>query len=268
MTCAQVNEEITLRGGGALSAAAALHIAECQSCRWLVHVLSDRVEGIPAPFQLNRIKSALVSDLSPVAPLPSSSALLARLTFVSILVLIAGSLLFGLHGWRALGLPLQFWLLVPPLAGAYALEAALVRQMVPGAGNALSLLTTALVAFASSTVIIRLTFFSLDDMHFVDHGVRCFLLGTMYTICAGLLLCIVSRRGAFCSAPLLGTTVGGLAGLIAMAGSQLRCPNPNGNHVLLWHSTLAVAGSMSGLIIGAVFALAVSLLETRRSSRN
>ena len=268
MTCAQVNEEITLRRSETLSAAAALHIADCQSCRWLMRVLRSDPERIPAPVQLNQIKSALVSDLSPVEPLPSSSTLLARLTVTSILVLIAGSLLFGLRGWRALAHPLQFWLLVPPLVGAYALEVALVRQMVPGAGNPLSLLIAALVAFASTTVIVSLTYARPDDMRLVDDGVRCFVRGMMYTICAGSLQWIVSRRGAFCSASMLGATVGGLAGLLGMTGSQMRCPNLNGNHVLLWHSTLAVAGSMSGLIIGAVFALAVSVFETRRSSRN
>jgi negative regulator of sigma F NrsF-like protein len=268
VTCAQVNEEMMLRRGGTLPADAALHIAECQSCRRLAHLLSERTEAIPAPVQLYRIKSALVSDLSPVAPLPSPHILIARLTFVSILVLIAGSVVFGLRGCRALTLPLHFGLLVPSLAGAYALEAALVRQMVPGSGSALPLLTTALAAFASLTVIVSLTFSRPEGVQFVKGGVRCFVPGMMCTICAALFLWIVSRRGAFRSAPLLGATVGGLAGFIAMVGSQLRCPNPNGNHVLLWHSTLTAAGALGGLILGAVFALSVSLIETRRSSQN
>jgi hypothetical protein len=70
------------------------------------------------------------------------------------------------------------------------------------------------------------------------------------------------------SALVSGATVGGLAGLTEMVGSQLRCPNPNGNHVLLWHSTRAAAGALGGLILGTVFAWTVSLIETRRSSVN
>jgi hypothetical protein len=71
---------------------------------------------------------------------------------------------------------------------------------------------------------------------------------------------LLIRRGALLSPVAAGGITGGLAGIAMVAMAEIRCPNLNLHHILLWHLPVAIVTALCG---GA----AIGFLWTQISSR-
>jgi hypothetical protein len=250
VTCSEAIWLLIARRGGELPPGVTGHLARCEFCQQLVRAYEDGREKAPAPAVLDRIKSVVLANLRPVTPLPSSRTLLGALFLLSLAVLDAGTLWLGTRGWQALALAKKVSVFAPLLAGAYLLGLAVVRQMVPGDAPTTRPVAWSAAAYALLVTVVAAVFGRQREPLFVPNGLSCFGPGVIYAASAALFVWLVIRRGAMLSGPLMGAMTGGLAGFIALAGIEIRCPNPNGNHILVWHLPLVLAGALGGVAVG------------------
>jgi hypothetical protein len=227
------------------------HLAECEFCWQLAHLPEEGRETALAPGTLDRIKSVVLADLRPVTQLPSSLTLLGTLAFLFLAVLGAGAVLAGMRGWQALALPMKVSIFAPLLLGGSLLGLALVRQMIPGEGAPTRPVGWSAAVFALLVTVVSLAFGRLEQPHFLQDGLKCFRAGMVYAVSAALMVWLVVRRGAMLSGSLTGAMSGGLAGFIALAGIELRCPSPNRTHILVWHLSLVLACALGGFAVGS-----------------
>jgi len=251
VTCSEAIRGLVSRRDGALTAAVAAHLAQCEFCWQLVHLPEEGRETALAPGTLDQIKSVVLADLHAVTPLPSSLMLLGTLSLLSLAVLGAGTVLVGMRGWQALALPVKVSIFAPLLLGGYLLGLALIKQMVPGECAPTRPVAWSAAVFALLVTVVVLAFGRQEEPHFLRNGLNCFGAGMIYAVSAALMVWLVVRRGAMLLSPLTRAMTGGLAGFIALAGIELRCPSPNGNHILVWHLPLVLVGAFGGLAVGA-----------------
>jgi hypothetical protein len=228
-------------------------------------------EPFPRAEGLDEIKAKLLADLTPVTPLASQSVVLSTLLIIAAAVLVTGSLLFGLRGWHAFRLETSLWLLLPVCAGTFMIAAGIARQMVPCASVPWPAIVWSSLAFMFLTAATWMGFDGFSEPRFFATGLKCFLLASLHGIAAGLFLWLVVRRGAMLSPVLNGAMTGALAGFLSLAECELRCPNANVYHMLVWHLTLVPLATAAGAVIAAVGPLmsreAPNPAVTQRSAR-
>jgi hypothetical protein len=196
------------------------------------------------------IKAQLLRDLQPAAPLPSSSKLLAGVLLLSAVVLLVGVLLLGGRGWHALSLAATAMILAPLIVSACCVAFILVRSTYVETGEIRSAIACASAMLALSAAAIFYGFEAHDEQRFVTVGLRYLGTGLLHTLLASAAILAVVQRGAVLRPVLASSAIGALSGVIGVAGSQIRCPNPNQLHSLMWHLSLPMIGLTGGMIAG------------------
>ena len=74
--------------------------------------------------------------------------------------------------------------------------------------------------------------------------------GLAYAVPAAAAFWLLLRRGAILAPGLTGATAGGLAGLAGMGVLDMRCPNSNAYHILIWHVGVALVAMAGGFAVG------------------
>ena len=215
------------------------------------HEMNEREMKPPSlAQQVEAIKAQILRDLQPAAPLPSSSKLLAGVLLLSAVVLLVGVLLLGGRGWHALSLAARAMILAPLIVSACCVAFILVRSTFVETGEIRIATACASAMLALSAAAIFYGFEAHDEQRFVSVGLRCLGTGLLHTLLATAAILAVVRRGAVLRPVLASSAIGALAGLLGVAGSQIRCPNPNELHSLTWHLSLPVIGLLGGMIAG------------------
>lgn len=266
MTCREMNDlMISTSERWAQTEGPAEHLARCERCRILTHLLDQVGKGpVPSESQLKRIKIAIVDNLKPVRPLPPSRMLLLACAIIFLCMVAVGAVRLGINGWIALNIDQRIAVFSSLAASAILLAASMVRQMVPGSRHTFPPAALTVGVLLVLTLVIATTFRSHEDGAFVAGGLACIKNGLMYSAPAALLFWLLSRRGAILFPRLIGLAVGGLSGLIGLSVLEVNCPNLNIFHILVWHWGVVLISSLAGVLGGA----AVEYVERTRKPRD
>jgi hypothetical protein len=252
MTCREMDCIITssLPSSG-FPPEAAEHIAECDRCWRLVGILDENCpSSLPSGIQLERIVATLSKDLAPVQPLARARVFFVGLALVFLVSVALGYWLLGTNGWRQLGTVQKIAVLVPQSACAGLLASSLVRLMVPGSTHPISPPLLPVGVLTLLVVAIHFTFSPHPESRFIVSGIDCMRTGLAYAGPAAAAFCLLLRCGAILAPGLTGATAGGLAGLAGMGVLDMRCPNSNAYHILIWHVGVALVAMAGGFAVG------------------
>jgi len=252
MTCREMDWIITSSSpSSGFPPEAAEHIAECARCWRLVGILDENCpSSLPSGIQLERIAATLSKDLAPVQPLAKARVFLVGLALVFLVSVALGSWLLGTNGWRQLGTVQKIAVLVPQSACAVLLASSLVRLMVPGSTHPISPALLPVGVLTLLVVAIHFTFSPHPESRYIASGIDCIRTGLTYAVPAAAAFWLLVRRGAILAPGLTGATAGGLAGLAGMWVLDMRCPNSNAYHILIWHVGVALVAMAGGFAIG------------------
>ena len=206
----------------------------------------------PPPDRVKQIEAAVLGDLKPVRPLAPQSAYLAGFAGIFVAVCCAGGFIAGQFGWRALSDFQRIAVFVPLVAATAFLVFSLVRQMAPGAKYTHSSAWFAWGLFALLLVSMAVVFQPVHEPAFVQQGLPCFRMGLEFAIPAAFLFALLLLRGAALSPALTGATAGGLAGLAGLAVLEIRCPNLNVYHIVVWHVSVVLVCIIGGIVLSSV----------------
>ena len=252
MTCREMDLIITSSSpSSGFPPEASGHIAECDRCWHLVGILHESCPySLPSGIQLERIATTISKDLAPVQPLARASVFLVGLALVFLVSVALGSWLLGTNGWRQLGTVQKIAVLVPQSACAGLLASSLVRLMVPGSKHPISPMLLPVGVLSLLAVAILFSFSSHPESRFIASGIDCMRTGLTYAVPAAAAFWLLLRRGVILAPGLTGATAGGLAGLAGMGVLDMRCPNSNAYHILIWHVGVALVAMAGGFAIG------------------
>ncbi|HTW63691.1 MAG TPA: NrsF family protein [Bryobacteraceae bacterium] len=220
--------------------------------RDLDELLSARDLPPLPPGRVGQIERAVLADLKPVRPLAPAGAYLAGLAGIFIAVCAAGAYIAGQYGWLVLSDLQRIAVFVPLAAVAAVLVFSLVRQMSPGAKHTRSSALLAAVLFSLLLVGMIAVFQPAHEHAFVAMGLGCFRMGMIVAMPAAFLFVLLLHRGAAVSPALTGAAAGGLAGLAGLAVLEVRCPNLNLYHIIVWHISVVVVCMIAGLVFSSV----------------
>jgi len=198
---------------------------------------------------VRRARSAILNDLRPVRPLPSSwiLTLLFAGTFAA---LAAGSgALLGPHGFYALN-GLERAAIYPTLI-ALALVAAMAcsRQMRP-AGGARRGGVALLLVLACFPAVASALFRGYSTVDFVPGGIPCLRAGLLVALPTAILVTWILRRGFVLDWSAAGLAGGILSGLTGLGMLEVHCPNLEAIHILLWHLGVVAFSAALGCAVG------------------
>jgi hypothetical protein len=197
----------------------------------------------------------MAASLRPVKPRPPELVLVAQ--FLAAFALAAAGLIaaLGLDGLDRMTFQQAVGITAILLSGAAILSVSLARQMAPGSRQRIpdkfSLSVFAAVLLAG----IALLFPWQPAARFAEIGRACTLRGLAVAVPGVVLFGLLMRRGAGLSVPLLGGTLGAMAGLLGVTVLQFRCVHQNASHLLVWHGGILAISAAAGTAIGYLCAL-------------
>jgi hypothetical protein len=233
------------------------HLRECETCRRIEKLLSTEAAGPEPPVDLvASITSSVLARLQPVSPLPSQRLLWTALFCLALAAVAGGVFVLGGAGWHAMArwqVSISFPLLA---AGLILMSRLVVGNMTPGALPPLAP-TIAIPAVGAILLADLLGLFPYTrDPQFLSHGLRCWELALLTSICAGALFALILRRGAWLSPVTQGAATGFLSGLVGLTVIEIYCPLLDRAHRSVWHFgatlTAACLGAASGAAANAM----------------
>jgi hypothetical protein len=247
MTCREVDEGIVT----GLTPEAAEHVAGCEHCRRLVRMFDENRQASPlSTDQMERIEAAMLESLTLVRPLAPARAFLFAFALVSLAVVSVGSCLLGTDGWRALSIFQRIAVLTPLATCAGLVAFSLVRLMAPGSKHIISPTLLPVGVLLLLALVIAIVFHPQHESGFLLAGLVCLRTGLGCAVPAAVLFWLLLRRGAILSPTLTGATAGGLAGLVGLMMLEVRCPDLNVYHLLVWHWGVSLLAMLGGLAVG------------------
>ncbi len=261
--CRVAAEWIVSGGAQAPPAAVARHLAECPHCAELAR-LPILATGALAADEMSRIKASLLDGgLRAVTPLPSNGFLAASLLVILSAVLALGSWILGTGGWSARTTAARAGIFLPLLGATCLLVFAAARQMIPGSGSIDRWWKAASGVFVIAAPAAMIVFGPEAEPHFLHTGLYCLSL-SMASAAVGFtaLWLLLLHRGALLSPAESGWMTGGLTGIAMVAMAEIRCPNLNLHHILLWHLPVAFVTALCG---GAAIGFLWTQISPRRN---
>lgn len=234
-----------------LSEEARRHVEACWRCRELyAWISSESAAAVEMSRELQtRICRRLTASLKPVSSIPSTQVSVFQ--FLLVFAMFSGALiavlgirgLNSMNGLQILGITVIFG------TGAMLLSASLAWQMAPGRYQPIpaKLLASGIgiVFFAG----VALLFPWRRPEAFVEQGWQCSAVGAFAAVPAAILFWLLVRRGMPLSVGTFGSTLGAMAGLLAITVLQLKCPNQEVLHILVWHGGVLIALAGTGVLI-------------------
>jgi len=269
VTCRDMDDVISSQSGeSVLGPQSAAHLAGCERCRSLTHLLDEFAAGDrphPSERQLRRIETNIVASLKPVRPLPPSAIFLFACVVIFFSVAATGAFLLGMDGWHALSVAERIAVFMTLAASAILLVVSVVRQMVPGSRHAIDPAAAPFAILVALALMMAVTFRARQDSAFIAGGLMCLKNGLAHAVPAAFLLWLILRRGAILFPKLMGAAAGGLAGLIGLSVLEVNCPNLNVFHILVWHGGVVLISSLGGALVGAA-AEAIDRSRSRKTT--
>jgi hypothetical protein len=223
----------------------------CRDIDGLMRLLENADDALrPSESVLRRIQVGILEDLNPIRPLAPSSILLLECAISFLSVVAVGALLLGMNGWGALSLVQRIVVFSTLVVSAVLLAISMVRQMEPGSRHIIAPAVVIVAIPVGLMLVIEAMFRSQQEPAFLPTGVMCMNNGLTYSIPVGFLLWLVLRRGAVLYPKLSGAVAGGLAGLAGLTVLEVKCPDLNAFHILVWHVGVVVIGSLGGGLLG------------------
>lgn len=230
------------------------HLLSCERCRGREGFRDlDLSEWEPSPRARQRIRSQLAEYLSPVTPLPSQATLI--LLTVAILV-IAPCIVLSVIGDGGLHVmtPLQLTAWIVSIGTAEALlSVSVAGLMTPGSRHRLHPQLLIFLSIAGYLTTALLFFRRRPVPNAVQEGANCLLIGCVAAIPAAFILWRFARAGLVLNWPLMGSVIGLLAGLAGTSVLVFHCRLTERIHLAVWHTSVLVVCTLSGLILGVVF---------------
>jgi hypothetical protein len=253
MKCRDVEDVLATSnttGTGNLAPSVRAHIEECKSCQEFARIVElPSADAQMDSSQIDRLQKMIVGDLRPVRPLLPSWAFLSAFALIFVGLSSLGVLYLGPYGWFVL-MPGQKIAVFATLAASAALLAfSLVRQMVPGQKSLLRPGLLPIGLFVLLCLVVASVFQVRTDSHFLQSGEACLKAGIPYAIPAAFVFWLILRRGAILSPRVVGAITGMLAGLVSTTVLEVRCPNLNVLHILVWHVGIALLGLVAGVLV-------------------
>jgi len=247
MTCRQVDEH--LDGAGRLRPAPEAirsHLRACSRCQ----TLYEPLRAPETPAVAVAVTAQLTRSLRPVKPVVSPLRFVVQL-MASLLgvVLLAVAVMGGVAG-AGLTIPIVVAGVVLA-AGAGLLAVSLAWQRIPG-----SLHTfrpgVAMGALLVSFVLVCFLVFPVRPAPggFLLPGLECLRSGLLMAVPVVVLACWLFRRGAALNWPVLGATLGSVAGATVVLILQMRCPKNEALHLAVWHGGVIGVSLAGGLAAG------------------
>ena len=252
MTCREMDEVIgsDLRSRP-LDLRSARHLAECEICHRLFHILD---EGVRTPVieerLVRRIQGEITENLKPVRPLPASHFILVAFGVVFLVLVAVGAMPFGMNGWAKLTSFQRVGVFATLTLSATIMTLSMVEQMVPGSRQSLRPGAAPVVVLITLVAAIVIMFRPRQDSTFMTTGIACIRNGLVNSIPAVFAFWLLLRRGAILHAKLVGAAAGMLGGLAGLTVLELSCPNVNVFHILVWHCGGVLISSAGGALLG------------------
>jgi hypothetical protein len=196
-----------------------------------------------------KLRSLLLSSLTPVKPLPTQSRLVLALLAVfaacsaGLIAVIDSS---GFHLMTGAQMGFMAAILT---GGSILFSLALAWRMVPGSRQRFPLWLV--LALSGLGVIGGMAlFFPWQVSHtFVSEGWPCAAMELMIAVPGTVIFWLLARRGAIFASAGLGAIVTGLAALLALTPLQFQCMFQQAPHLLVWHAgTAALLVGLGALI--------------------
>ncbi len=202
-----------------------------------------------APQLLERIRTPILTSLTPVRPLPSWGVFAAAFLLVSSAIAAGAAALAGLRGLPLL-MPMERMAIFSVLISVALLAAfATARNMRPGMRSLPGWIVSGVAVIAIEGVF-ALLFHDYGLSRFVPLGVPCLRAGLLCAIPAGILIWWLVRQG-FVVAPIsTGAAAGALAGCAGLGMLELHCSILTLPHVAVWHAGVVVVSVAAGATIG------------------
>jgi hypothetical protein len=172
-----------------------------------------------------------------------------------------GAFVLGGAGWRAMALwqaSVSFSLLA---AGLVVMSRLVIGNMAPSAlrppGS-----TVVIPAIGAILLVDLMSLFPYKpDPLFLSHGLKCWELALLTSLCAGALFAVILRRGAWLSPVAQGTATGFLSGLVGLTVIEIYCPLLDRAHRSVWH----FGATLTAALLGAASGAAANGLRRRKS---
>jgi hypothetical protein len=234
-----------------LSPEARRHLEECQRCRGLHRWIAKPPLPVDISAELTRnIRTALVTSMQPVKPLPSARVFVLRLLGIflalalGLIAIIGAAALEKMSSWQVLGITVIL------AAGAALLSVSVAWQMVPGGRQRISLELVS-AAFALGFLAGVVLLFPWNESEpLLASGWACLLRGLAMAATGALFFWLLVRRGAPMSATRMGATLGAVAGLLGVTVLQFQCIHQYASHLLVWHGGVLLVSAGVGALLG------------------
>ena len=211
---------------------------------------ASRSDAELSPETRRKVQGILTSSLTAVKPLPSQSRLLFE--FLAVFAACAVGLITimdkaGFHLMTGAQITSMGAILA---GGGILFSLIVVWQMVPASQQGFSLSLVLALSGLGVLVGIALLFPWQTSGAFVSEGWPCALMELMIAAPAAVVFWLLARRGALFGGAGVGTAIGGLAVVLALAVLQFRCMFQQAPHLLVWHGATAAILIGSGSLIG------------------
>jgi hypothetical protein len=173
------------------------------------------------------------------------------------MIACAGLIVFGGSGWQAMTGPARAAIFGPLFATACCTALLIVRSTFAEATPRRMTVACAAGMFALCVAGVLYQFDAHEERRFLVVGLRCLRAGLLYWLAAAACLAGLISRAVVLRPVVMSGATGAMAALIAVAGSQIRCPNPNQMHSLAWHLSLLLLGLLGGMLAGVVVSIRV-----------
>jgi len=183
-----------------------------------------------------RIRQMILSDLTPVKPMPSVRAVMLSMAAGIVCGAVGMSMTVGTAGLQLLSAWQSAMLTSVGALLLVGMSYILIVIVSPGHRRRLRPGVVLLLSAASVVTTFGLVFqWDVQSGLNLD-GSRCargIVLGSLPTV---ILLCALLRRGAFLEPVFTAAMIAAAAGAGALAATQLACPMQEASHLLLWHA--------------------------------
>jgi len=186
--------------------------------------------------------------MEPVRPLAPAWRLVSGLVLICALVGIAGALVLGPKGVRAMS-PIEIAVIFPALGLMLCLAATYYAgAMAPGSRMSSPRWILPVAICLALIAIFAMVFHTYATENFLRQGVVCLKAGLLHAVPAALASWWLLRRGFAVDSVAAGLAQGTLAGLAGVLMLELHCAIFEAPHLMLWHvAVVPVSAAVSAL---------------------
>lgn len=201
------------------------------------------------PGLVSQIAASLGTSLTAVRPIPPPWTLSLGLVVVCVLVAVAGGLIEGFFGIKALSSTNRVAIFSTLALLTVLTSRAVVRHFIPGSRHRATAGVTAVLNSVALLGLFALLFHDYHATHFLATGIACLLRGVLFAVPAALIGALLLFRGFAVDPVAAGLALGTMGGLAGVTLLELQCTNFQAPH-LLWHVLVVLVSAGIGALTG------------------